>query len=107
MKNNKILIGVVVGVILIGVVGYLLWPKGDVPATDLMDDSDVSQATSVANVPTDTVSVVEEPTEEAITEETPTEVVVPTPRSEMVGTDPGSVNLASGDVQLVEIFAFW
>lgn len=31
----------------------------------------------------------------------------PTPRSELSATAPSSVELASGDVQLVEFFAFW
>lgn len=29
------------------------------------------------------------------------------PRTEIVATDPTTVNLASGQVQLVEFFAFW
>lgn len=33
--------------------------------------------------------------------------VVPTARVGLQGTDPGTVNLASGDIQLVEFFAFW
>lgn len=32
---------------------------------------------------------------------------VPVVRTELEATDPGSVELASGDVQLVEFFAFW
>jgi len=34
-------------------------------------------------------------------------VVEPTPRPEMVATDPSTVVLSSGDIQLVEFFAFW
>lgn len=42
----------------------------------------------------------------------PTEVIVeegllPTPRSGLESTDPSVVNLASGEIQLVEFFAFW
>jgi hypothetical protein len=107
MKKNKLGIGVVVGIVLIGVVGYLVWPKADLPAVDLEGDVVISDPTIVVEVPTDTASVIEEPTKAAATEESPTEVVVPTPRSEMAGTDPSTVNLASGKLQLVEIFAFW
>jgi hypothetical protein len=32
---------------------------------------------------------------------------MPTPRTNMEATDPGTVKLASGQVQLVEFFAFW
>jgi hypothetical protein len=36
-----------------------------------------------------------------------TDLVQPTPRAGLKATDPGSVNLASGSVQLIEAFAFW
>ena len=35
------------------------------------------------------------------------EPVVPTLRTDLEATDPSSVNLLSGGVQLVEAFAFW
>ncbi|MEN8173336.1 MAG: hypothetical protein ABFS03_10705 [Chloroflexota bacterium] len=34
-------------------------------------------------------------------------VVLPTPRTEMEATDPSMVVLASGEIQLIEFFAFW
>jgi len=34
-------------------------------------------------------------------------VAPPTPRQELTATDPASVQLASGQVQLLEFFAFW
>lgn len=40
--------------------------------------------------------------------EEPTQVIKPTPRgNKLVATDPSTVNLASGSLQLVEMFAFW
>jgi hypothetical protein len=48
--------------------------------------------------------------EESVGEHTqPTETtsVKPTPRAGLVATDPSTVNLASGEIQLVEFFAFW
>jgi hypothetical protein len=36
-----------------------------------------------------------------------TEADKPEPRKEMAATDPGSVNLGSGRLTLVEFFAFW
>ncbi|MFN2126386.1 MAG: hypothetical protein ACK2TU_00870 [Anaerolineales bacterium] len=40
--------------------------------------------------------------------EEPIEVIKPTPRgNELVATDPSTINLASGQLQLVELFAFW
>jgi hypothetical protein len=35
------------------------------------------------------------------------EIIAPTPREGLVSSDPGSVHLASGEIQLVEFFAFW
>ena len=32
---------------------------------------------------------------------------IPTARAGLEGTDPGTVNLASGEIQLIEAFAFW
>ena len=47
-------------------------------------------------------------TAEAYPEPQPTTVVVPpTPRAAMEATDPATVSLASGGIQLVEFFAFW
>ena len=39
--------------------------------------------------------------------QTITEFVAPTPRPDMVATDPATVVMASGEIQLVEFFAFW
>ena len=35
------------------------------------------------------------------------DIVAPAPKTGLVATDPNSVNLISGQVQLVEAFAFW
>jgi len=41
-------------------------------------------------------------------QEEPVQEIKPTPRgNELVATDPSTVNLASGRLQLVEFFAFW
>ena len=38
----------------------------------------------------------------------PVQVIKPTPRgNELVATNPATINLASGKLQLVELFAFW
>jgi hypothetical protein len=49
-----------------------------------------------------------DPTETAVPTEEPTEAASPPPpRDEIIATDPTTVALASGEVQLVEFFAFW
>jgi len=62
-------------------------------------------------MPTETVGEAQpveqtESVEQAGTTDPETEVV-PTARVGLQGTDPEVVNLASGDIQLVEFFAFW
>ena len=104
MNKNKLISAFVVGVILIGMTGCSLWTKG---GTDTGGDMIDVVPTEVSEVPTEAIEDVEEPTEAALSEEVATEVVKPTPRGELVATDPGTVNLASGNYQLVEIFAFW
>lgn len=35
------------------------------------------------------------------------EQILPTPRTGLESTDPATVSLASGEIQLIEVFAFW
>jgi len=59
-------------------------------------------STEIEDVPT--------PSEDATFDDdsqTIVDVFMPTPRPEMVATDPTTVVLAMGDIQLFEFFAFW
>jgi len=58
-------------------------------------------ASSETETPTAMGPAQDEPTEE--NEKVPT----PTVRSGLEATDPDSVQIAAGDVQLIEFFAFW
>jgi hypothetical protein len=61
--------------------------------TEIIDTSiNPTTTTGIADLPTST---------------TPTSGLQPSIRTEMVSSDPGSVELASGKIQLVEFFAFW
>jgi len=55
----------------------------EIPATDVQQEADPAQA-EVEDIH-----------------------VVPTPRTGLESTDPATVNLASGEIQFVEVFAFW
>jgi len=56
-------------------------------------------------VPTEVVEATEPPTEQPPTEEPK---AVATSRGDfLVATDPATVNLASGEPQLIEFFAYW
>ena len=114
MEKRKLIIWVVIGVFLIGGLGYIAWPKGD--------SSTMEEVIENTQQPVNTEPVVAEPSPtsgdigtDGVTETQPssseadvaTEIPNPTPRQDMVSTDPKTVNLASGEIQLVELFAFW
>lgn len=69
-------------------------------------------ATSTSEKPEASSAVEEMATSQAVIEDTevpnPAEQeVIPTVRSEMNATSPGDVKLASGELQLIEFFAYW
>lgn len=108
MKNYRYLIGVVIGVVLIGGGIVIMNRPSELQESELkMVTENISDPTSELVLPTDTIVIVEEPKEEVQAENTPTVAAPPTPRTELVSTDPSTVNLAYGDIQLVELFAFW
>ena len=107
MKQNRYIVWVLVGVILIaGVVLVINRPQGQEGIEPVLVEDGELEPTRTQVQPTETTEIVQNPTEE-VEEPTPTTAIPPTPRTEMEGTDPTTVNLASGDIQLVEIFAFW
>ena len=107
MKQNRYLVWILVGIVLIvGVVIIINRPQAQVEAEPVEVVEENLEVTDTQAVPTQTAEVIESPTE-TVAENTPTTTIPPTPRTEMEGTDPSMVNLASGDLQLVEIFAFW
>lgn len=95
----------VIAVVLIGG-GIFVFNRASSPAetTPVVTLEDVLPTEEQA-LATNTVEIAEEPTEE-VQESTPTAAIPPTPRTELEGTDPSTVNLSSGDIQLVEIFSF-
>jgi len=73
------------------------YPAGEEPQT-------APQATPEAYPATESTEPTA-PAEEAYP--APDEAAKPAPKVEYVATNPGTVNLASGQLQLVEFFAFW
>jgi hypothetical protein len=68
----------------------------------------VAEAQNATNAETTQTDAYPAPTEEPITEENDPVQPKPTSRgNDLVATDPSTVALASGKVQLVEFFAFW
>jgi hypothetical protein len=108
MKKNKSLIWILAGIVLMGGMIYALTTTlaKDGPDPTLLVSKEVEKATEI-NSPIDTEAVNQAATEGPIASNTPTATILPTSKAELESTDPSSVNLASGGVQLVEIFAFW
>ena len=67
----------------------------------------VGEATPVAEAATSQPVAGASPTEASTDPAAPAEVVKPTPRPDLHASDPSTVSLASGQLQLVEFFAFW
>jgi hypothetical protein len=93
-----------------------LQPEAEQPAQVESDPtgSEPTASSAPADTPTDTTIPTEEPTAAIL----PTDTLIPAPttgaaaeecpfRPELHATNPSGVALASGEVQLVEFFAFW
>ena len=105
MKKNPILLVLGVGVVLIGG-GILVFNLFTTPAETTPVVTAEEVLSTVEQVPPiNTKEIVQEPAEETKAN-TPAVVIPPTPRTELEGTDPSTVNLASGQIQLVEVFSF-
>lgn len=77
-------------------------PAVVVEATATATENEVDEV-----VPTEADVVAENTADEATEDAVLEEMAAPTPRADLYATDPATVSLASGDVQLVEMFAFW
>ena len=104
-KNNKLITLLVVAVLLAGTIFvYILNSKPDESELIVEQSTQVNEIVLAdTEVPVDEIQESAEPTPEAVVEEQ----VPPTPRAGLESTDPATVNLASGELQLVEAFAFW
>ena len=110
MKDNQKLIVVLRAVVLIiGVISVFVFNgnrgekagDADVVVTE-GNTSEVIETEEPKTGSVPTLEVVQE-TAEDVTEES----LVPTPRAGLESTDPSVVSLASGEIQLVEFFAYW
>lgn len=97
--------------------GGSLPAQGATPVQPVQGDNVVTQVpaegeSTVSPTPADPTEAappaVSESLEDLATEESVVEEAAPPPvREELHATDPSTVQLASGEVQLVEFFAFW
>ncbi len=104
-KNNKILIVIIGALLLAGVVlVFIVTGRSEVPEQIVELSEPIGDVlTATTEIPRTEISEAAEPPQSEGVEDQ----VVATPRSGLESTDPSTVNLASGNIQLVEIFAFW
>ena len=106
-NRNMIVVGLVV-ILLIGIAGVFIFGSrqgsqeeltatvaSEVKSNEVVVTEEVTQATSAVENTPETAEVAVE------------ESILPTPRTSLESTDPAVVSLASGEIQLVEFFAFW
>ena len=111
MKDNRKILILIVGLLLIFLIAAIFIVGNRGSAVKEAISEPVTEVSTVESLDTGNSNA----TEISVSEETPetaestpeVAVVVPTPRTGLESTDPASVNLTSGSLQLVEVFAFW
>lgn len=102
-QKFKLVTGLIVLVLILGVAIFFVVSGNRSPELVVRQTETIGDDVSVTEVPAAEIQKSAEPTRDDIVEE----LTVPTPRAGLESTNPASVNLASGDIQLVEAFAFW
>jgi hypothetical protein len=102
--NNRLITVVIVAVLLIGAAfAFVILGRGEQPNVASTPKPEEQIAAAATAIPAIEIQEETEPTQAEVEEAQ----VAPTPRAGLEATDPETVNLASGDIQLVEVFAFW
>ena len=106
MREKNRLIGVLlVALLFIGIAAVLVVTGRSENSEQAIDQSVQVGEIVLADteIPATEIQEGAKPTEEVVVEaQSP-----PAPRAGLESTDPATVNLASGQLQLVEVFAFW
>jgi len=104
MRDNRIVIGGIVFVVLIaGVLIVFLGGRNNTGGSDILSVPEVITQDGTSNIVQETA--VDVAVSATVTVQS--NQVVPTQRIGLEATDPGSVNLMTGNVQFIEAFAFW
>ena len=106
MKEKNKIIGVFIVALLIFGITVVFVVSGRSERTEqIIDQSAQVEEIVLADteIPATDIKEAAEPTEKAVVEEQ----APPDPKAGLESTDPSTVNLASGQLQLVEVFAFW
>ena len=103
-KNNKILIVLITIVLLVGIVVVFIVGENKDSGQAINQPEAVEKiAAADTEMQAADDQQVADPTQTKVEENQ----ILPTPRTSLESTDPATVSLASGEIQLIEIFAFW
>ena len=104
-ENNKLLIIIVAFVLVAGIAVVFLLTTGNKESERVVDQPAlVEEATAVdTEIPATEAQQSVDPTQSEVAEDQ----ILPTPRAGLESTDPATVSLATGEIQFVEVFAFW
>ena len=104
-ENNKILIVLIVAVLLVGIAVVFITTAGNRDSQRAVTQPSVVEEVVVVE-PELTTTEVQQAIDPTQSEGVDVQIV-PTPRTGLESTDPATVSLASGEIQLIEAFAFW
>ena len=108
MKRNQLFIILAIAVLLIaGVVIVLQWQGSTDQIASVASPTVTTETRNEASLPTETAQVQDDESIQPRATDTQQTNLAPTPRAGLTATDPSVVKLASGEIQLVEFFAFW
>lgn len=102
MDSKKLITIIIISGLLVG--GALLILPDLMTSPSTAENNAPDDLLATENSPGETQSIVDVNSEDDLEED---QINLPTPRQELESTDPGSVELAAGKLQLVELFAFW
>ena len=100
----------IVGGILVLMVGLVVipgWINGDGEEAEPTSAAVAVSITEEAIQATEMDEMVDQEIESQETDPAQAEALRPTPRAALDATDPSTVSLGSGEIQLVEFFAYW
>ncbi|MEE8356072.1 MAG: hypothetical protein V3R33_02080 [Anaerolineales bacterium] len=111
MKDNRKILLLIVGGLLIFVIAAIFVVSNRKQVVEVITPDPITEASSIENSDTGGSDASDGSASEAAPEpaEDTQEIAaaVTTVRAGLESTDPASVNLISGNIQLVEVFAFW
>lgn len=103
-ENKKNLLILIVAMLLVAAVFFVVIGRNKDP-NEIVIQPQVNEEVAVFDTPGPATEIEQaaDPTQTVTVEDQ----IPPTPRTGLESTDPATVNLASGDIQLIEVFAFW